>query len=55
MARIASQSKGGYYPTPIEELHLLCKYLQGVLENDESIINLLDPCCGDYLRHKLAQ
>ncbi|MEF2246444.1 DUF6094 domain-containing protein [Paenibacillus sp. IITD108] len=56
MARIASQSKGGYYPTPVEELHLLCKYLQGVLENEESIINLLDPCCGEgEALHMIAQ
>lgn len=42
MARIASQAKGGYYPTPPEEMALICKRL--VLE--QGLINMMDPCAG---------
>jgi len=49
MARIASQSKGGYYPTPVKEMELLCKRIRFQLREEEGaqpIINLIDPCCG---------
>lgn len=43
MARIASESKGGFYATPEKEIHLVASRLraQGAGE-----INLYDPCCG---------
>src|SRR5690554_4611233 len=44
MARIASQSQAGYYPTPPEEMELICKKL--VTEKPNELYNLLDPCCG---------
>lgn len=42
MARIASQSKGGYYPTPLDEL----KYINQRLKTSEGRLNIIDPCCG---------
>jgi hypothetical protein len=42
MARIASQSKGGYYPTPPDELAHVCKRLIP----EPGIINMLDACAG---------
>lgn len=47
MARIASQSKGGYYPTPVKEIKLVLKRL--IFDNngvDDPVINMIDPCCG---------
>ncbi|CAI8947476.1 DUF6094 domain-containing protein [Brevibacillus sp. IT-7CA2] len=43
MARIASESKGGFYATPVNEMHLVAARLrvEGAGE-----INLYDPCCG---------
>ncbi|MDT3417104.1 type I restriction-modification system DNA methylase subunit [Brevibacillus aydinogluensis] len=43
MARIASESKGGYYATPEKEMRLIASRLsvQGA-----GMINLYDPCCG---------
>ncbi|HET7658430.1 MAG TPA: DUF6094 domain-containing protein [Bacillales bacterium] len=43
MARLATQSKRGYYPTPVNELNLMKDRL--VVNHDETI-NLMDPCCG---------
>jgi predicted RNA methylase len=42
MARLASDAKMGFYPTPSETLEWVCKFLsfgEGV--------HVLDPCCGD--------
>jgi len=44
MARIASQSQGGYYVTPTEEVNLICKRLR---VKQGTLINILDPCCGE--------
>lgn len=47
MARIASQSKGGYYPTPLKELQLITTHLAIHSTDEAQIINALDPCCGE--------
>jgi len=51
MARIASQSKGGFYATPTEELKKVLPFLNynGLVdeEDEESIFNLIDPCAGE--------
>lgn len=44
MARLESEIKGGYYPTPLEEMDLIVKGL--IVAKDESI-TLLDPCAGE--------
>jgi hypothetical protein len=44
MARIASQSQGGFYATPPEEIALICNRLK---VKKGSSINMLDPCCGE--------
>lgn len=48
MARIASQSKGGYYATPVSEITRVARglRLQGT-EANTNLVNLLDPCCGE--------
>jgi len=46
MARLASQSQAGYYPTPSKELELICKRLEVI---PGANVNLLDPCCGEGL------
>ncbi|MBF7084729.1 SAM-dependent DNA methyltransferase [Desulfallas sp. Bu1-1] len=43
MARSASREKGGYYPTPADELKLVCKKLYVELGSSAA---LLDPCAG---------
>ena len=43
MARLASESKGGYYPTPSEEMALATAHLR---VEEGSTVNLLDPCAG---------
>ncbi|MFD1363145.1 DUF6094 domain-containing protein [Lentibacillus salinarum] len=43
MARLASESKGGYYPTPIDEVKRINERL--TLTGHEPV-NLIDPCCG---------
>jgi len=48
MARIASQSKGGFYATPISQLELLCNKLKFISAGDGThLVNLIDPCCGE--------
>lgn len=44
MARLASQSKGGYYPTPPEELDLL---LKNFIKSSGPNCTVLDPCAGE--------
>lgn len=46
MARLASQSKGGYYPTPPRQMALAVSRLQ---VDEGSTVNLLDPCAGTGL------
>lgn len=46
MARLASQAKGGYYPTPPAEMALICARLRAPAGEE---VNLLDPCCGEGL------
>jgi hypothetical protein len=47
MARIASQSKGGYYKTPVEEMNLILKRIRFVGSHDNNLVNLIDPCAGE--------
>ncbi|MFE4029329.1 DUF6094 domain-containing protein [Priestia sp. YIM B13551] len=47
MARIASQSKGGYYPTPMEEIELILPHLKIQNTEEARIVNVYDPCCGE--------
>jgi predicted RNA methylase len=42
MARLASDAKMGFFPTPHETLNWVCKFL----DFDEGV-HILDPCCGD--------
>jgi hypothetical protein len=46
MARIASQSKGGFYATPEGQLSLILPHLQ-VNREEDGWLNLLDPCAGE--------
>lgn len=43
MARLESEGKAGFYPTPVEEMELILKRLS---YSTEGIVSLLDPCCG---------
>ncbi|WP_374724207.1 DUF6094 domain-containing protein [Calidifontibacillus erzurumensis] len=43
MARLESEAKAGYYPTPVEEMEYILKRLT---VEQGSNITLLDPCCG---------
>jgi len=43
MARLASDAKMGFYPTPLETLDEISRFLEG----DRGDVKLLDPCCGD--------
>jgi hypothetical protein len=43
MARLESEAKGGFYPTPQEEMELILKRLSCTVGES---ITLLDPCCG---------
>ncbi len=47
MSRIASQSKGGYYPTPLKELQLILPHLAVNASEVTPFINAYDPCCGE--------
>ena len=44
MARIAAETKGGYYPTPPSQMAHVCRRLT-VEPGTE--LNLFDPCCGE--------
>lgn len=44
MARLASDAKMGYYPTPYETLRVISRFLN---INYEGSVYLLDPCCGE--------
>ncbi|MFS0783438.1 DUF6094 domain-containing protein [Bacillus sp. 1P06AnD] len=44
MARLASESKGGFYATPVEEMSYIVKALK-VTPGEK--VNLLDPCAGE--------
>lgn len=43
MARLASDAKMGYYPTPSQTLDQISRFLEAGREET----NLLDPCCGE--------
>ena len=45
MARLASQAKLGFYPTPPKTLELLCKIVKR--ETDNGVLHIFDPCCGE--------
>ncbi|MYL35457.1 hypothetical protein GLW08_20350 [Pontibacillus yanchengensis] len=47
MARIASQSKGGFYATPLTEIEKVLPHMQFEQEDDESLFNIIDPCAGE--------
>jgi len=42
MARLASQSKAGYYATPTDVADMICSFLKA----EELGARVLDPCCG---------
>lgn len=44
MARLESEAKGGFYPTPLEEMELLVKALR--VQKGEPV-TLIDPCAGE--------
>lgn len=44
MARLASDAKMGFYPTPSQTLDHISRYLEA---EGEGNIKLLDPCCGE--------
>lgn len=46
MARLASQMKGGYYPTPTDEFQHIIQSLSFTYTDKASTLNLIDPCCG---------
>ncbi|MED0738796.1 DUF6094 domain-containing protein [Aneurinibacillus thermoaerophilus] len=46
MARIASQSKGGYYPTPVIEMERVLRRLT-FQSMENNLLNLIDPCAGE--------
>lgn len=45
MARIASQSKGGFYATPEGQISLILPHLK--VTEGKGYLNLLDPCAGE--------
>ena len=45
MARIASQSKGGFYATPEGQMTLILPHIR--IKGNEGFINLFDPCAGE--------
>lgn len=47
MARLASQIKGGYYPTPTDELSYLLPHITFSYTDTDKCLNIIDPCCGD--------
>lgn len=54
MARLGSESSGGYFPMPLDELTLLCNKfgLSACPEEYSTTVKIIDPCCGkgDALR-----
>ncbi|WP_232700272.1 DUF6094 domain-containing protein, partial [Brevibacillus daliensis] len=52
MARLASQSLGGFYSTPPEMVQLVCKKLK---VDEGSFINILDTCAGEGEALKMFQ
>lgn len=42
--RYASDAKGGYYPTPPDELEYVCRCLK---VEGKGLINIYAPCCGE--------
>ncbi|SHF42195.1 hypothetical protein SAMN02745218_02220 [Desulfofundulus australicus DSM 11792] len=51
MARLASEAKGGYYPTPPKEMELVCKKLR---VEPGTKVNIIDPCAGEGDALKMA-
>jgi hypothetical protein len=47
MARLESESKGGFYPTPPEEMKHILQFLELTDEAKETGITLMDPCAGE--------
>lgn len=46
MARLESEAKGGFYPTPPKEMELI---LKRITAEENNYVTLLDPCCGEGL------
>ncbi|MCM3716289.1 class I SAM-dependent methyltransferase [Alkalihalobacillus oceani] len=46
MARLASEAKAGFYPTPIIEMELICSKLKIPHNQTQETYNILDPCAG---------
>ncbi|NHN33271.1 hypothetical protein [Paenibacillus agricola] len=51
MARLASESKGGFYATPVEELQYLSNKIRLRFEEKEMTndgeVRIIDPCSGE--------
>ncbi len=48
MARLASQAKLGFYPTPPKTLELICKIVKPETSISEKMtLHIFDPCCGE--------
>lgn len=56
MARLASQAKMGYYPTPVRSLDLIARWLDAAeTHSPQDRVQMLDPCCGTgYALHTIA-
>ncbi|WP_150274177.1 DUF6094 domain-containing protein [Paenibacillus tepidiphilus] len=49
MARLGSESVGGFYPMPLDELSFLCRKLRFSSITEEPAlpsVRIIDPCCG---------
>ncbi|MCI0605336.1 DUF6094 domain-containing protein [bacterium] len=48
MARLASQAKLGFYPTPPKTLELICKIVKPETSiSEKTTVHIFDPCCGE--------
>ncbi len=52
MARLESESKGGFYPTPPEEMALILKRVEAI---EGETVTLLDPCAGEGIALRQTQ
>lgn len=47
MARLMSDQKMGFYPTPITSLHLIARWMTFETTRKLNKCHILDPCCGE--------
>ena len=47
MARIASEAKMGFYPTPEISLDYISRWISSTPERGNRSVHFLDPCCGE--------